>query len=284
MSAGPDDDPAEPTLPLDDAPALLDVDRAATALGEDPDVLREALAAADLAPGEVAEALLGDEPKSTVEVLADELDRSEASVAVALADGLEVQDDALVDLARGLGADPGEFAEAIRRVHLEDLVSDLDVAGWLPWNQDEEAPTMDEVVTAARRAERRVLSGGLFAAAILVAFGLVMFKAPPLLREFIWVLLGVLLVALGLGLVLALIRLSTLTDRYLDRAESVADEFEGDSVSVVAGVAKQAGLDRRARELAMRRAWRLFRESRAQREDEDEGGEEALEEGGEGGA
>lgn len=283
MSGGSDDEPADPALPLDDAPARLDVEQAARALGEDPDALREALAAAGVAPGEVADALLGGEPKSTVEVLADELDRSEASVAVALADGLEVQEDALVDLARDLDADPGEFAEAIRQVHLEDLVAGLDVAGWLPWNQDEEAPTMDEVVTAARRAERRVLSGGLFAAAILVAFGLVMFKAPPLLREIIWVLLGVLLVALGVGLVLALIRLSTLTDRYLDRAESVADEFEGDSVSVVAGVAKQAGLDRRARELAMRRAWRLFRESRAQRAGEDEGGEEAPEEGGEGG-
>lgn len=262
------DDPAEPVLPTDEAPARLDVERAAAALGEEPEAVDEALAQAGLSPESVAETLLGTEPKATVEVLADELDRSEASVAVALADGLEVQEDALVDLARRIDADPSEFAEAIRQVHLEDLLADLDVAGWLPWDRGDAPPSVDEVVAAVRRTERQVLSGGLFAAALLVAFGLVMFNAPPLLREVIWVLLGVLLVVLGLGLVLALVRLSTLTDRYLARMESVAAEFEGDSVSVVAGVAQQTAVGRRAREAAMRKAWQLFREARAERKAE----------------
>lgn len=273
MVGGPDDDPAEPALPLDGAPTQLDVRRAASALGEEPEAVEAALDAAGLEPGDVAGVLMGAEPKATVEVLADELQRSEASVAVALADGLEVQEDALVDLSRRLDADPAEFAEAIRQVHLEDLLADLDVQGWLPWSKDDEPPTLPEVVAATRRAERRVLSGGLFTAALLVAVGMVMFQAPPILREFVWVLLGVLLVGLGLGLVVALVRLSSVADRYLERFESVADEFEGDSVSVVAGVAQQAGLERRAREAALRKAWTLFREGQARRREDEADGE-----------
>lgn len=272
MDAGPDDE-AEPAFPPAPASAVLDLEAAAEALDEDPEVVAEAFAEADVDPETVADALAGAEADATVGPLAEALDRSEASVAVALADALEIREDELTDLVHRLDADPGEVAEAIRDAHLDDLLEGIGVAGWFSEESGDEPPTLDEVVEAARKAERRVLAGGLFLAATLVALGLVMFNAPPALRQVIWVVLGLLLVASGLGLVLLLVQVSDLSNRYLDRAESLADEFEGDSVTVVSEIAQQASLGRRAREEAMRRSWRLFQQARADDGDEAEGDE-----------
>jgi hypothetical protein len=272
MAEGPDE-AVEPVLPAE-APTRLDVDRLADALGEDPEAVEAAFAAADVEPDAVAEGITDAGAEEPVRELASALDRSVPAVAVALAEALEVEEDALVGLVNDLDVDPGDFAEEIRRAHLEGLLEEIDVAGWLPWSVEEEPPTLENVVARARRAERQVVSGGLFVSALLIAFGLVMFRAPPLLRQVIWVLLGILLVAAGVGLLLALLRLADLTDRYLARVESVADEFEGeDSVAVVSEMAQQSTLGRRAREAALRRTWRLFREAQARRAAREEGGD-----------
>lgn len=276
MAQGPDaeEDPAVPVEAV--RSASLDVEEAAEALDEAPDVVAEAFAEAGVDPDEVGAALVGGQPGETVGALAEALERSQVSVAVALADALRVPEDALVDLAHGLEADPGEFAQEIRRVHLGDLLQDVDVAGWLPWDDPDETPTLEEVVRVARASERRVLAGGLVLALTLVILGVVMFNAPPVLREVLWIVVGVLLVAAGAGLIVALVRLSVHSDRYLDRLESLAEEFEGGSVSVVTEVAQQTDLGRRAREAALRQAWTAFRAARARRarEEDPEDGEE----------
>lgn len=269
MAPGADEDPSEPTLP-EVPPAALDVDEAADALGVEPGELVEALEAVDLTPDEAAQAVTGAHPQEAVAGLAEALDRSEAGVAVGLAEALEVQEDALVDMVRRLEADPGDFAEEIRRSHLQDILESVDVGGWLPFGGEDEEPTPEEVIEGFHRAEKQVVAGGLFVAALLVAFGLLMFNAPPFLREVLWIVLGAVLVVAGLGLIVALVRFSELADHYIDRFETVADEFEGDSVSVVAEVANSTTLGRRAREAAMRRAWRLFRQAQARGAADDE--------------
>lgn len=286
MDEGPDAETVEPVLPAE-APARLDLERLAASLGEDPGDVSEAFAQAGVDPETVAGSLTGARPAEAVRALAEALDRPEPAVAVSLADALQVEEDVVLDLVDALEIDPGVFAEEIRRAHLQGLLQDLDVASWLPWSAEEEPPTLENVVARARRAEKQVVSGGLFVAAFLIAFGLVMFRAPPLLRQVIWVLLGVLLVAAGVGLILALVRLADITDRYLARIESVADEFEGeDSIAVVAEVAQQSSVGRRAQEAALRRAWRLFRQARARRasegEEADEGDADAEAEDGDG--
>lgn len=263
MAEDPEDEGEPLPEPRDPWEAALDLERAAEALGEEPEDLLAAFDEAGVDPDELASALTGAEPEVAVESLAETLDRSEASVAVGLADAVEIQEDDLVQLMRGLGLEPGDLAAEIRRAHLEDLVREVDAAGWIPWERKEEPPTLQELAEAARQAERRILAGGLFVASLLVAFGMVMFNAPPLLREILWVVLGALLVAAGLGLVVALVRLSDLSKKYIARFESLSDEFEEDSVSVVTSMAQQASLGRRAQEAAMRKAWRLFQEARA---------------------